>query len=114
MTDDLAGLLVELQAVDYGLWEEIGNIQLKGMLETDPLNEHEIHDLIQGCIQRAIAAWDKLDGASICITPSLRDIGKEFNVEIYFRDHTRKIDSDSDSPTAAILAAYVAARKAMR
>ena len=104
-------LLEELQEVDFEVWKDIRFLAANTMVFPEPrdipLEQHIYQDLIQGCIQRAIAAkngWNfkqglrRTDGMYWAIVDSGYPGKRIF----------------ADTPAAAILAAYVAAKRASK
>ena len=108
-------LLEELWEVDFETWKDIRFLLLNSMMFSEPreipLEQHIYHDIIQGCIQRVIAArgWMPII--------SLHWVGIERKIPVWYvdiRDHENfTIKShQADTPAAAILAAYIEAKRA--
>lgn len=109
MTDDLTPILEDLRGVDFETWKDVKFALVNACLSIDSpgrtlIEESTRSDIIQGCIQRAIAARDwsykqglrRTDGMYWAIVDRSGCPGKRIFTAI---------------PTAAILAAYIAAKK---
>lgn len=115
MTDDIPALLEELKEVEPLLWDKItyldqGDRAIKFAYQV--LDDFAL-DHLQGCIQRAIEATRSED--------FLRDLfweiemieKDEYEASIYDRENLLA-DVVAPSPAAAILAAYVQAKRASK
>lgn len=109
-------LLEELWEVDFETWKDIMFLISNSMMFNEPreipLEQHIYHDIIQGCIQRAIAArgWEY----QIAYQPIKSD-DRRAQAYIWPPDEILKCyESEADTPAAAILAAYIETKRAMR
>ena len=109
---NIPALLEELWEVDFETWKDIRFLLSNSMMFSEPreipLEQHIYHDIIQGCIQRACSAR----GWFIHLW-----LGIELNqVEIWYtpdrKEHYHMLEAST--PAAAILAAYIEAKRAMR
>jgi len=112
----ITALLEELREVDFETWKDIRFLLLNSMMFSEPreipLEQHIYHDIIQGCIQRAIAAhpdwimfqWRRAGKWRTSIRRGLSGYSDPEYMHIV----------ENDTPAAAILAAYIEAKRAMR
>ena len=111
----ITALLEELREVDFDAWKDIrfllGNVGMDNGPREIPLEQHIYQDLIQGCIQRAIAArpdhwiisqWMSQDKWQAMIRRGPRG----------YTDTEYMHIGEGDTPAAAILAAYIEAVRA--
>ena len=116
-TDDatITAYLEELREVDFDAWKDIRFLLSNTMMFPEPreipLEQHIYQDLIQGCIQRAIAAqgWKYVVSNDRARQP-YGQIGipiSNVRTEYQHRNY-------ADTPAAAILAAYIAAVRASK
>jgi hypothetical protein len=114
---EMKKLLEELKAIDPACYDEIWRWALWQEDQDDYENETEEHDyenhrndVIQGCVQRAVVArgWHwLLEDGDPSITCGM------FQCDIFDSEYnTMKCYVPGDSPAKAILAAYIAARRA--
>ena len=113
MTDTIAALLEELKEVDFETWKDIkfllSNMMLWPEPNQQPLEQNAYRDIIQGCIQRAIAA----KGGDWRVESWNFPKGLFHRAEIIgWKGGEYK--QDAFTPAAAILAAYVQAKRASR
>jgi hypothetical protein len=113
---NIPALLEELWEVDFETWKDIRFLLLNSMMFSEPreipLEQHIYHDIIQGCIQRAIAAhpdwimfqWRRAGKWRTSIRRGLSGYSDPEYMHIV----------ENDTPAAAILAAYIEAKRAMR
>ena len=110
---NIPALLEELWEVDFETWKDIRFLLLNSMMFSEPRNipleQHIYQDIIQGCIQRAIAAWP----------------GWYFGIIKYseYQDRYHAVVEpplkiqyihDASTPAAALLAAYIEAVRASK
>ena len=112
----ITALLEELREVDFDAWKDIrfllGNVGMDNGPREIPLEQHIYQDLIQGCIQRAIAAhpdwimfqWRRAGKWRTSIRRGLSGYSDPEYMHIV----------ENDTPAAAILAAYIEAKRATR
>ncbi len=113
---NIPALLEELWEVDFETWKDIRFLLLNSMMFNEPreipLEQHIYHDIIQGCIQRAIAAHpDWIVSQWRCKNKwraAIRRGPKSYSNPEY--THI----AENDAPAAAILAAYIEAKRATR
>ena len=111
---NIPALLEELREVDFETWKDIRFLLSNSMMFPEPreipLEQHIYHDIIQGCIQRAIAArgWD----ISIWIYNGEWQAMIRREMGYVNPDHMHI--GASYTPAAAILAAYIEAKRATR
>ena len=100
-------LLEELWEVDFETWKDIKFMLLNSMMFQEPrvipLEQHIYHDIIQGCIQLAIAEKGWSYQQILYQNPTI--------YEAYLIGHREKIRR-ANTPAAAILAAYIEAVRA--
>ena len=109
---NIPALLEELWEVDFETWKDIRFLLSNSMMFPEPreipLEQHIYHDIIQGCIQRAIAArpdhwiisqWMSQDKWQAMIRRGPRG----------YTDPEYMHIGEGDTPAAAILAAYIEA-----
>ena len=113
---NIPALLEELREVDFETWKDIRFLLSNSMTFHEPreipLEQHIYHDIIQGCIQRAIAAhpdwimfqWRRAGKWRTSIRRGLSGYSDPEYMHIV----------ENDTPAAAILAAYIEAKRAMR
>ena len=113
---NIPALLEELREVDFETWKDIRFLLSNSMMFSEPreipLEQHIYHDIIQGCIQRAIAAhpdwimfqWRRAGKWRTSIRRGLSGYSDPEYMHIV----------ENDTPAAAILAAYIEAKRAMR
>ena len=100
---NIPALLEELWEVDFETWKDIMFLLSNSEI---PLEQHIYHDIIQGCIQRAIAAIRKI------FDIEMLDISL-YEARVYDRVNILgKVTAST--PAAAILAAYIEAGRAIR
>lgn len=112
---NIPALLEELWEVDFETWKDIRFLLLNSTMFSEPreipLEQHIYHDIIQGCIQRAIAArpdhwiisqWMSQDKWQAMIRRGPRG----------YTDPEYMHIGEGDTPAAAILAAYIEAVRA--
>ncbi len=111
----ITALLEELREVDFDAWKDIrfllGNVGMDNGPREIPLEQHIYQDLIQGCIQRAIIkkGWKYVVSNDRARQP-YGQIGIPIsNVRIEYQHRNY-----ADTPAAAILAAYIETKRAMR
>ncbi len=111
----ITALLEELREVDFDAWKDIrfllGNVGMDNGPREIPLEQHIYQDLIQGCIQRAIAArgWEY----QVAYNPHIGPDGRHGQAYIWpLSEVTKCYESEEDTPAAAILAAYIEAVRA--
>ena len=104
---NIPALLEELREVDFETWKDIRFLLLNSMMFSEPreipLEQHIYHDIIQGCIQRAIAEKGWSYQQMLYQNPTI--------YEAYLIGHRETIRRAS-TPSAAILAAYIEAKRA--
>ena len=107
---NIPALLEELWEVDFETWKDIMFLLSNSEI---PLEQHIYHDIIQGCIQRAIAAIRKKDFLADCFFDiEMLDISL-YEARVYDRVNILgKVTAST--PAAAILAAYIEAGRAIR
>ena len=111
---NIPALLEELWEVDFETWKDIMFLLSNSMMFHEPreipLEQHIYHDIIQGCIQRVIAAHSHEYMAEWFWEVAYEDHGR-YEAKIYRREGlvTKEI---ADTPAAAILAAYIEAKRA--
>ena len=114
---NIPALLEELWEVDFETWKDIRFLLLNSMMFSEPreipLEQHIYHDIIQGCIQRAIAAIRKKDFLADCFFDiEMLDISL-YEARVYDRANILgKVTAST--PAAAILAAYIEAVRASK
>lgn len=100
-------LLEEMWEVDFETWKDIRFLLLNSMMFPEPretpLEQHIYHDIIQGCIQRAIVEKGWSYQQILYQNPTI--------YEAYLIGHRETIRRAS-TPAAAILAAYIEAVRA--
>ena len=105
---NIPALLEELWEVDFETWKDIRFLLLNSMMFSEPreipLEQHIYHDIIQGCIQRAIAAIRKI------FDIEMLDISL-YEARVYDRANILG-KATASTPAAAILAAYIEAKRA--
>lgn len=116
MTDTtITALLEELQEVDLETYVCFRRLKSASRGEIQDIEAMELidHDIIQGCIQRAIAAIRKKDFLADCFFDiEMLDISL-YEARVYDRANILgKVTAST--PSAAILAAYIEAKGAMR
>ena len=103
----ITALLEELREVDFDAWKDIrfllGNVGMDNGPREIPLEQHIYQDLIQGCIQRAIAEKGWSYQQILYQNPTI--------YEAYLIGHRETIRR-ANTPAAAILAAYIEAVRA--
>ena len=111
---NIPALLEELREVDFETWKDIRFLLSNSMMFHEPreipLEQHIYHDIIQGCIQRAIAAhpdwimfqWRRAGKWRTSIRRGLSGYSDPEYMHIV----------ENDTPAAAILAAYIEAVRA--
>lgn len=114
MTDTTTpALLGELREVDFETWKDIRFLLSNSMMFPEPreipLEQHIYHDIIHGCIQRAILekGWKYVVSNDRARQP-YGQIGipiSNIRTEYQHRNY-------ADTPAAAILAAYIEAVRA--
>lgn len=109
MTDDLTGLLEELRVVDEETWNAIyiRIMAIRGIMPADDDGQ----DIIQGCIQRAIAA-NEWQLTQLSLVRWFRPC--PYQAAIRTTPNENWISGFGETPATAILAAYIAAKKAMQ
>ena len=110
-------LLGELWEVDFEAWKDIKFMLLNNMMFPEPhdipLEQHIYQDLIQGCIQRAIAG--RIETGAFAGYMLLYDLmGCEATITMGKEHDYDDIEERADTPTAAILAAYIEAVRASK
>ena len=112
----ITALLEELQEADFEVWKDIRFLLANAMMFPEPrdipLEQHIYQDLIQGCIQRAIAAhpdwimfqWRRAGKWRTSIRRGLSGYSDPEYMHIV----------ENDTPAAAILAAYIEAVRASK
>lgn len=113
----IASHLEELREVDFDAWKDIrfllGNVGMDNGPREIPLEQHIYHDIIQGCIQRAIAG--RIETGAFAGYMLLYDLmGCEATITMGKEHDYDDIEERADTPAAAILAAYIEAKRAMR
>ena len=108
-------LLEELWEVDFETWKDIRFLLLNSMMFSEPreipLEQHIYHDIIQGCIQRAIAG--RIETGAFAGYMLLYDLmGCEATITMGKEHDYDDIEERADTPAAAILAAYIEAVRA--
>ena len=110
---NIPALLEELWEVDFETWKDIMFLLSNSMMFPEPreipLEQHIYHDIIQGCIQRAIIkkGWKYVVSNDRARQP-YGQIGIPIsNVRIEYQHRNY-----ADTPAAAILAAYIEAVRA--
>jgi len=110
-------LLEEMWEVDFETWKDIRFLLLNSMMFSEPreipLEQHIYHDIIQGCIQRAIAAHPDHWILSMWTCPAGWQVMIRRGQKGYTDPEYMHI-VENDTPAAAILAAYIEAKRAMR
>jgi len=118
MTDaNIPALLEELREVDFETWKDIRFLLSNSMMFPEPreipLEQHIYQDLIQGCIQRAIAG--RIKTGTFAGYMLLYDrMGCEATITLGEEHDYDDIEERADTPAVAILAAYVAAKRASK
>ena len=107
---NIPALLEELWEVDFETWKDIRFLLLNSMMFSEPreipLEQHIYHDIIQGCIQRAIAAIRKI------FDIEMLDISL-YEARVYDRVNILgKVTAST--PAAALMAAYIEAKRASK
>ncbi len=111
----ITALLGELREVDFEAWKDVKFLLSNFMIwepRDIPLEQNAYQDIIQGCIQRAIAAhpdwimfqWRRAGKWRTSIRRGLSGYSDPEYMHIV----------ENDTPAAAILAAYIEAKRAMR
>ncbi len=111
----ITALLGELREVDFEAWKDVKFLLSNFMIwepRDIPLEQNAYQDIIQGCIQRAIAAhpdwimfqWRRAGKWRTSIRRGLSGYSDPEYMHI----------AENDTPAAAILAAYIEAKRAMR
>ena len=113
----IASHLEELREVDFETWKDIRFLAANTMVFPEPrdipLEQHIYQDLIQGCIQRAIAG--RIETGAFAGYMLLYDrMGCEATITMGKEHDYDDIEERADTPAVAILAAYVAAKRASR
>ena len=111
----ITALLEELREVDFDAWKDIrfllGNVGMDNGPREIPLEQHIYHDIIQGCIQRAIAG--RIETGAFAGYMLLYDLmGCEATITMGKEHDYDDIEERADTPAAAILAAYIEAVRA--
>ena len=114
---NIPALLEELREVDFETWKGIRFLLSNSMMFPEPreipLEQHIYHDLIQGCSQRAttarpdhwiISQWMSQDKWRATIRRGPRG----------YTDPEYMHIGEGDTPAAAILAAYIGAKRASK
>ena len=114
MTDiTTPALLEELWEVDFDAWKDIMFLLMFHEPREIPLEQHIYHDIIQGCIQRAIAG--RIETGAFAGYMLLYDLmGCEATITMGKEHDYDDIEERADTPTAAILAAYIEAVRASK
>ena len=112
---NIPALLEELWEVDFETWKDIMFLLSNSTMFPEPreipLEQHIYHDIIQGCIQRAIAArgWEY----QVAYNPHIGPDGRHGQAYIWpLSEVTKCYESEEDTLAAAILAAYIEAKRA--
>ena len=110
----IAALLEELKEVDFETWKDckflLSNMMLWPEPNEQPLEQNAYQDIIQGCIQRAICQMPECHG--LLQWDGIRAIARVYrNIGVFFQPEIIA-ESEADTPAAAILAAYVQAKRA--
>lgn len=110
----LSALLEELREVDFEAWKDIkfllSNMMLWPEPNPQPLEQNAYADLVAGCIQRAIVAmgWSYIIEGCTATTLS-------YAAAVMWGKRTNQQNiRNADTPAAAILAAYIEAKRAMQ
>lgn len=110
---NIPALLEELWEVDFETYVCFLRLKSASRGEIQDIEAMELidHDIIQGCIQRAIAArgWEY----QVAYNPHIGPDGRHGQAYIWpLSEVTKCYESEEDTPAAAILAAYIEAVRA--
>ena len=108
---NIASHLEELWEVDFETWKDIVFLLMFHEPREIPLEQHIYHDIIQGCIQRAIAARPDKWIMSMWSRPNEWQAMIRRGSKGYIDPEYMHIGA-GDTPAAAILAAYIEAVRA--
>ena len=107
-------LLEELWEVDFETWKDIRFLLSNSMMFPEPreipLEQHIYHDIIQGCIQRAIAARE---WGTTQVSHATWETGSRYICQIRLPGpFPLDFYGTATAPAAVILAAYIEAVRA--